>query len=222
MPLGEETMKRYRVKKIFREYRSVLLFLFLLMFFRTAYADWSHVPTSSMEPTILPGDVLWIDKTSFGPSLPFLNKRLFTWGHPERGDIITFIPPHEDRLYVKRVMAVPGDSIRIEGNTIYINGRRLEQSVAESTGDMIIGIENLAGNEHAFKISRSRDILYFGRTIIVPDEKLFVMGDFRNGSADSRAWGFVDENRVMGKVTAVALSFSGERHGLSRVATPVQ
>jgi len=114
----------HRIKMFFREFRSLLLFLVLLLFFRTAYADWSPVPTSSMEPTIFPGDVVWIDKTSFGPSLPFLNKRIFTWGYPQRGDIITFIPPHEDILYVKRVMAVPGDSIRIEGNEIYLGFRK--------------------------------------------------------------------------------------------------
>ncbi len=83
-----------RIREFFREYRAFLLFLFLLMFFRTAYADWSPVPTSSMEPTIYPGDVLWVDKTSFGPSLPFVNKRLFTWSQPEPGDIVTFLPPH--------------------------------------------------------------------------------------------------------------------------------
>lgn len=207
---------------IIREYRAFLLFLFLLMFFRTAYADWSPVPSGSMEPTIHPGDVLWVDKTSFGPSLPFLNKRLVTWGHPERGDIITFIPPHEDQLYVKRVMAVPGDSIRIEANAIYINGLRLEQSVRESSDDRIVGIENLAGKLHAFQISTDRSIRYFGRTITVPEGKYFVMGDHRNDSVDSRAWGFVDEGNVMGKVSSVAVSFSGQRSGFSRIAVPIQ
>jgi signal peptidase I len=160
---------------IFREYRSFLLFLALIMVFRTGYADWSPVPTSSMEPTIYPGDVVWVDKTAYGPSLPFVNKRVFTWAHPERGDIVTLIPPHADVLYVKRVIGLPGDTLHSEGNTI-----------------------------------------------TVPAGKLFVMGDFRNNSEDSRYWGFADESSVMGKVTAIALSIADERSGLGRVAVAIR
>lgn len=211
----------HKTKGFLKGYKALISFIFLMVCFRTAYADWSHVPTSSMEPTILPGDVIWIDKTSFGPSLPFLNKRIFAWNQPERGDIITFIPPHEDILYVKRVIGVAGDSLHIEGNAIYLNGARLEQSITEFSEDIILGIETL-GNQHAFKVSRDRGLPYFDRTVVVPDGKLFVMGDFRNNSVDSRAWGFVDENRVTGKVSSVAVSFSRQRDGLfARVAIPI-
>ena len=210
-----------KVRKLLREYRPFLLFLFLLMFFRTGYADWSPVPSSSMEPTIYPGDVLWVDKTQYGPSLPFLNKRLFTWAQPERGDIITFVPPHEDSLYVKRVMAVAGDRIRIEGSAISINGQVLEQSLVELTDEAIIGVEQLDGIPHGIQLTRDRGLDWFGRTIVVPEGKLFVMGDHRNMSADSREWGFVDESRVMGKVSTVALSVSGKRDWSSRVAVSI-
>ena len=213
----------HRVKTLFKGYKSLLLLIFLMMFFRTAYADWSHVPTSSMEPTILPGDVIWINKTSFGPSIPFLNRRIFSWNHPARGDIITFIPPHEDVLHVKRVIGVAGDSLTIRGNAIYVNGIRLQQAITKSTADMVVGTEDLLGSEHAFKVSLHRGVPYFGDTITVPEGKLFVMGDFRNNSIDSRAWGFVDENRVTGKVSSVAVSFSRQREGLlARLAIPIQ
>lgn len=210
-----------KVRKLLREYRPFLLFLFLLMFFRTGYADWSPVPSSSMEPTIYPGDVLWVDKTQYGPSLPFLNKRLFTWAQPERGDIITFVPPHEDSLYVKRVMAVAGDRIRIEGSAISINGQVLEQSLVELTDEAIIGVEQLDGIPHGIQLTRDRGLDWFGRTVVVPEGKLFVMGDHRNMSADSREWGFVDASRVMGKVSTVALSVSGKRDWSSRVAVSI-
>jgi signal peptidase I len=181
---------------IIREYRSFLLFLALIMVFRTGYADWSPVPTSSMEPTIYPGDVVWVDKTAYGPSLPFLNKRVFTWGHPERGDIVTLIPPHEDVLYVKRVIGLPGDTLHIEGNSITVNGARLDQALVEHGVDAVLGTEAIAGKVHAFKLSTERGIAYFGETITVPPGKLFVMGDFRNNSSDSRYWGFADESHV--------------------------
>jgi signal peptidase I len=211
----------HKLKVFVRETRSIFLFLFLVLFFRTTYADWSPVPSSSMEPTIYPGDVLWIDKTSFGPSLPFLNRRLATWGYPERGDIITFVPPHEDSLLVKRVMAVPGDSIRIEGDRIWLNGTPLAQELVEATGDAFVASEYLDGTAHGIKIDRYREMPWIGQTITVPAGKYFVMGDFRNNSADSRFWGFVDERRIMGKVNAVAISIAEARGGQSRVAVPI-
>lgn len=210
-----------KLHTFFREYRSFLLFLLLIMVFRTSYADWSPVPTSSMEPTIYPGDVVWIDKTAYGPSLPFLNKRVFAWGQPERGDVITLIPPHEDVLYVKRVIGLPGDTLHIEGNTITVNGEVLEQGFVEQRVDAVLGVEMIGDREHAFKLSTERSIPYIGETLTVPEGKFFVMGDFRNNSADSRYWGFVDESNVMGKVTAIALSIADERSGLGRVAVPV-
>lgn len=210
-----------KLHTFFREYRSFLLFLLLIMVFRTSYADWSPVPTSSMEPTIYPGDVVWIDKTAYGPSLPFLNKRVFAWGQPERGDVITLIPPHEDVLYVKRVIGLPGDTLHIEGNTITVNGEVLEQGFVEQRVDAVLGVETIGDREHAFKLSTERGIPYIGETLTVPEGKFFVMGDFRNNSADSRYWGFVDESNVMGKVTAIALSIADERSGLGRVAVPV-
>ncbi len=118
-------------------------------------------------------------------------------------------------------MAVPGDRIRIEGNAIFVNGNRLEQSVVASTDDAIIGVESRSGSEYNFKIGKNRDMPYPEQTIAVPEGKFFVMGDFRNNSVDSRAWGLVEESRIMGRVSAVALSFSSERRGLSRLATPV-
>jgi signal peptidase I len=210
------------LKKIIIESRSFFIFFLLIMFFRTAYADWSPVPTSSMEPTILPGDVLWVDKTSYGPSIPLLNKKLFSWGQPERGDIVTFIPPHTSDLYVKRVMAVPGDVIHIEENNITINGTAVEKAFNFlDEGNNLVGTEILAGKEHLFQINRNRRVPYFGETIAVPEGKYFVMGDFRNNSEDSRYWGFVDEENIMGKVTGVAFSYSGFRGDFSRFISPI-
>lgn len=211
-----------RFKYIILESKTFIIFFFLIMFFRTAYADWSPVPSSSMEPTIFPGDVLWIDKTSYGPSIPLLNKKLYSWGHPERGDIVTFIPPHTSDLYVKRVMAIPGDVIHIEANNITINGNAIEQTFNFlDEHNNLIGTELLAGKEHLFQINQNRRVPYFGETIDVPAGKYFVMGDFRNNSEDSRYWGFVDEANIMGKVTGIALSYAGFRGDFSRFATTI-
>lgn len=215
-------MKTIGIKKFVRNNRPFLLLIFLFMFFRTTYADWSPVPTGSMEPTILPGDVVWVDKTSFGPTIPFLNEQILVWGHPSRGDVITFVPPHTDELYVKRVMAVPGDRIRIEGTGVYINGVQLEQRLEMTTDDAVIGIEEVDGQRHLFKLSKGKPAPYMGQSIEVPEGKYFVMGDHRNNSEDSRYWGFVDQKNIMGKVTAIAVSFSRQRSLFSRVALPIK
>ena len=215
-------MKDFSIKRLVKNNRSFILFIILYLFFRTAYADWSPVPSGSMEPTILPGDYLWIDKTSYGPTVPFLNKQLVTWGRPARGDIITFVPPHTDDLYVKRVIAIPGDTVLIEGIEVYVNGKLLEKRLSEITDSAIIGRETIAGIDHAFKLSRNRQIAYIGHSIKIPEGKYFVMGDHRNNSADSRHWGLVDQENIMGKVTSIALSFSLKRELFERVALTVE
>ncbi|MDB9998917.1 signal peptidase I [Porticoccaceae bacterium] len=209
---------KFSLKRGLKNNRSFILFVILYAFFRTCYADWSPVPTGSMEPTILPGDYLWIDKQTYGPSLPFLNKRLYTWATPSRGDVITFVPPHTDKLYVKRVIGVPGDTIRVEGLRLSVNGVWLEQSISNVTANSFFGLESIGDNNHRFKLTKNRQIPYIGTNIAVPEGKYFVMGDHRNNSADSRFWGFVDQENVMGKVTAIAVSFSLERDWFARVA----
>ena len=183
-------MQKAFLRQIYLNTRAFLLLVILFVLFRTAVADWSPVPSGSIEPTLMPGDVIWISKTSFGPTLPFVNKQLFTWAVPDRGDVITFVPPHTDQLYVKRIIAVPGDTVHIEGVKIHVNGVRLEQRYAGNTETAFIGIEKIDGDEHRFKLSRGGSVSAMRRTIRVPPGKYFVLGDHRNNSVDSRYWGF--------------------------------
>ncbi|WP_413665612.1 signal peptidase I [Microbulbifer sp. CNSA002] len=215
-------MSGFSFKGAVRNNRGAILFLFLMYFFKSAYADWSPVPSGSMEPTIHPGDFLWVDKTSYGPSLFFFNKQVAQWGNPSRGDVITFLPPHTDQLYVKRVIGVPGDSLRIEGANVFVNGAQLEYHLESGVGSDILGREVIDGREHQFKLSGNKKLPYIGKTIEIPEGKYFVMGDHRNDSLDSRYWGLVDRDRVMGKVTSLAFSFSKERDFFSSVAMPLK
>ena len=210
------------MRQIYLNVRAVFLIITCLVFFRTAVADWSPVPSGSMEPTLLPGDVVWVSKTSFGPTLPFMNKQIITWAVPHRGDVITFVPPHTDQLYVKRVIAVPGDSIRIDGSRIFVNHVLLEQRLKETTETAFLGIENIDGEDHRIKLTKGRSAPAIRKTIVVPENKYFVMGDHRNNSVDSRYWGFVAQENIMGKVTGIAISFSPRRALFSRVALPVE
>lgn len=209
-----------KVWSFMRRNLSIVLIVAGVAAFRTAFADWSSIPSGSMEPTFLPGDYVWIDKLAYGPSVPFANIRLATWGTPERGDIITFVPPHTDELYIKRVIGVPGDRIRIAGAEIHVNGERLPASLRAAPNGRRIGIETIDGEAHRLQYSTDRTLPSF-REFTVPAKRYFVLGDHRDDSVDSRAWGFVEADHIMGRVRHVAVSFSSERPLRERIALPV-
>lgn len=199
-----------------RKYRNWILFFLGMAMFRTAVADWSYVPSGSMEPTMFPGDVLLVNKIALGPSIPFTQGRLFATGQPERGDIITFYPPSKEKQLVKRVIGVPGDTLAIEGNTIWLNGKPLEVQFELLEGTLI-GSETLGGRQHPIQYSQHQSNSQRMRPITIPAGKYFVLGDHRDNSLDSRFWGFVDEESIMGKVTHLALSFSSKRRWHQRI-----
>lgn len=211
-------------KKFAKEIRSQLMIFLLILLvvscFRTALADWNYIPSGSMEPTLYKGDFVWINKTHYGPSIPFANIQLYSFNRPKRGDIITFVPPHTDKLFVKRVIGVPGDSIQISGNEISVNGEQLPYSITSREQGITRGFEAIEKKKHQFQLSGISPHLGHTLSYKVPSHKYFVLGDNRNNSQDSRFWGFVDENQVMGKVTHVALSFSKKRPLLSRFFVP--
>ena len=130
------------MKKFLKNNVGIICLLLGMAFFRTAVADWNPVPSSSMEPTIFPGDVVLVNKTLLGPAIPFTHARLFSLGEPERGDIITFYPPGIDEQYVKRVIGVPGDTIRTDGLRLYINDQLLSlEGIEIDPDDLLVTAE---------------------------------------------------------------------------------
>jgi signal peptidase I len=210
--------------KMLKNNAGLVVLLVSMLAFRTAIADWSPVPTSSMEPTILPGDVLLINKTILGPAIPFTEARLFAYAEPQRGDIITFTPPHVDTTYVKRVIGVPGDRIRTEGIRVFVNGTELPLSIidrGEATG-MLKATEVIDGRSHLITLDTSRGMRQIETEITVPPHAYFVMGDFRNNSEDSRYFGFVSEDKIIGRATRLAVSIADERGFFSSIGQVLQ
>jgi len=212
--------------QVLKNNKGLILFIIVYAFSRTAVADWSKVPTGSMEPTIYPGDYLLIDKTAYGASIPFINVKLWDSGTPERGDIITFIPPHDTKLYVKRVIGLPGDRIAIDSERVFINGVQVSYSDLNTEAgvgaDDLFFKESLDNVTHDIKYSKGRPLLSRRLSVVVPDEKYFVMGDHRNNSVDSRVWGFVEAENIMGKVNRLVLSFASERGFLDSLGKSIQ
>jgi signal peptidase I len=221
------------VRKFWQENRAFVLIVLGMAFFRTAIADWSPVPSGSMEPSIWPGDVLLINKTLLGPNVPFTEGRLLQFDGPQRGDIVTFTPPDKSQSYVKhdgdivtfnppekietfvkRVVGLPGDRIRMKGFQLIINDQPVPLTITDrgETSGILRATEQLGEHSHGIQLDLHYGIKPIDDELVVPADSYFMMGDNRNGSEDSRYFGFVHKDRLIGKVTRIAVSVASERH----------
>ncbi|PCJ46926.1 MAG: signal peptidase I [Gammaproteobacteria bacterium] len=211
-----------------KEWRLFLLFVLLLFSFRSTVADWSHVPTGSMKPTIMEGDRILVDKLAYDLRFPFLHWRLNTWADPERGDIVVFPSPETEELYVKRVIGIPGDTISMVDNRLIINNKPLQYKLAEADlvkvlndddqNNFTVVEEALPGSYHLMMVSSNR---YATRASnfpkkLIPDGSYLVLGDNRDSSKDSRFIGLIDRERIRGRATKVIISLNSEDYWLPR------
>ena len=206
-------MKRW-LNEIWQNYKSLLLFLVLMALFRSAIADWNDVPTSSMNPTIIEGDRILVNKLAYDLRIPFTHVSLFKRGDPESGDIIIFDSEVSDLRLVKRVIGVPGDVVSMDNNVLSINGQQLSyQSVAseEQTSSAVDAIEKLSGQQYTVRTRPGSQVSSFS-TLTVPADYYFVLGDNRDNSADSRYIGFVPRNEIVGRSRSVVLSLDYENY----------
>jgi signal peptidase I len=207
------------MKLFIKNNAAFILFLLGIFCFRTAVADWSPIPSESMAPTIYPGDVVLVNKTLLGPAVPFKEQRLIALGQPARGDIITFQSPIEDQVYIKRVIGLPGDRIRTRGLQVYVNEQPLPLVILDDgrTNGILRAQETIEGNTHHLQLDLSREINDMSATLVVPPDSYFVMGDYRNHSVDSRVFGPIHQNRILGQATRIMVSIAAERNPLTSI-----
>ena len=195
-----------------KSFFPVILMVFLI---RSFVAEPFKIPSGSMMPTLLAGDFILVNKFTYGLRLPILNNTLIEINHPKRGDVFVFhYPPEPSIDYIKRVVGVPGDKILYQDKQLYINGQKLEINFVddyqyESSGFNQVHAkryqEQLGDVKHDLLIeeaSLSRD---FEAT--VPTGHYFAMGDNRDNSKDSRYWGFVPEQNLVGKAFFIWWNF---------------
>jgi len=205
-------------RRLWREWRVTILFVvFVVVPIKSSLADWNWVPTGSMNPTILDGDLIYVDKVAYDLRLPLTLHRLARWSEPQRGDIVVCLSPEDGVLLVKRVVAEPGDTVEMHRNVLHLNGRPLAYSETDLNYAERIPQEHAAGSRFALeelgetthpvmalpRIPAMRD---FG-PVVVPDGHYFVLGDNRDLSRDSRYFGLVPRESILGRARGVILSF---------------
>ena len=201
---------------------SLVVAILIATSFRSAIADWNDVPTGSMIPTILEGDRIFVNKLAYDLKVPFTTWHLAQWDDPQRGDIVVFFSPADGKRLVKRVIGLPGDTIAMQKEQLLINGQAIRYAPVTETqaaafaavqpGQYLFFSEYLTEKTHPVMFTPGVPALRTFASLTVPAGKYFMMGDNRDNSADSRYFGFVERRRIVGRATAIALSFDYNKH----------
>ncbi len=197
------------------EFSHSFFMVFLIVFvIRSFIVQPYRVPTGSLEPTVLPNDFLLVTQYSYGLRLPITNTRFIKISEPKRGEITVFHFPLDPTVdYVKRIVGLPGDHIVYKNKTLYVNGIEAKQTyvgpaIDQYGGDIPVKLyeEDLMGVKHPILINPDKvDNSTYDFT--VPPEMYFAVGDNRDGSYDSRYWGFVPEANLVGRAQYILLSY---------------
>jgi signal peptidase I len=187
-----------------------------MVVFRSSFADWNEVPTGSMNPTILEGDRIFVNKLAYDLRIPFTHISLVRISDPARGEIIIFDSQVSDNRLVKRVAGIPGDTVEMSNNVLRINGEELAYREISARGATVDQLESLSGIEHFVRISRNGTRMSDIPLTKVPEGHYLVLGDNRDNSADSRVIGFVPRKEIVGKAKAVVISLNYDNYYLPR------
>ncbi|WP_028767576.1 signal peptidase I [Shewanella fidelis] len=206
-----------KLYKIWHNNKQLILFILLMSVFRSAVADWYSVPTGSMQPTIVEGDRIVVDKMAYDLRVPFSDISILATGEPSRGEIVVFESAAADERLIKRVIGVPGDTISLQNEVLFINGQALDYAVISNDTQQLIASENLLGLSHRIRIEKTASANLSNFTpLTVPSNHYLVMGDNRRNSADSRVYGFVPRAELKGKATRIAFSLDYDDYYLPR------
>lgn len=205
--------------------RSVLVIVVAVTAFRSAVADWNDVPTGSMKPTILEGDRIVVNKLAYDLRVPYTRWRLAQWAGPARGDIVVLWSPADGKRLVKRVVGLPGDTLAMASNQLVVNGRAVDyepldlelvRAFEPEGANRLLAAENLDGEPHAVMLTPGAGTVSTFPPVTVPEGSYFLMGDNRDESLDSRHFGFVERELIVGQALAVAGSVDPDRYFLPR------
>lgn len=201
--------------------RSFFPILFAVLVLRSFLFEPFQIPSPSMVPTLNVGDFIVVNKFAYGLRLPVTGTKILDIGDPKRGDVMVFVPPHDPRYYIKRVIGLPGDHVKYENNIVYVNGEPLSQDEGTILPDLGVkhSRETIAGLTHDIYTESPQAFAHTGRWmdasgtirdawlppegVVIPEGQYFMMGDNRDASEDSRYWGPASGTKIVGKAVAV-------------------
>ncbi|MCH7814737.1 MAG: signal peptidase I [Planctomycetes bacterium] len=204
----------------------MLVIIVVLGSFRSAVADWNDVPSGSMKPTILEGDRILVNKLAYGLRVPFSDWWIAQWEGPVPGDVVVCFSPDTRQRLVKRVIGVPGDRLELRDNRLFVNGQAVSYGPLDAdTVNQIatdrqprhrFASERLGGGQHPVMITPHKPARRSFTAVTVPPGCYFVMGDNRDNSRDSRFFGWIDRDAIVGRTTRIAFSVDPDRYYLPR------
>ncbi len=185
---------------------------------KSSLAEWNYVPSGSMMPSLLPGDLVWVNKLAYDLKVPFTTRHLATWGDPRRGDVAVFYSPADGVRLVKRVIGLPGDTVEARGDRLLINGEPVAYALlpADAGSEAVLAEEALTGRNHPVQVLPGRRALRTFGPVRVPAGSYFMMGDNRDDSHDSRFFGSVPRASVIGRASTVIVSVDLDHYARPR------
>ena len=204
---------------LWREWLRPLALAAAIVFpLKSAVADWNYVPSGSMIPSILPGELVWINKLAYDLKVPFTTVHLAAWGNPQHGDVVVFYSPADGTRLVKRIVGLPGDVIESRDDHLFINGAPLAYAAFIGTAQRagvpagaMLAEERLVTRSHPVMTLPDLPALRNFGPVRVPAGQYFAMGDNRDNSHDSRFFGCVTRDRILGRATTVVASVDLDR-----------
>jgi len=224
--LGKALGRRATLPVLIDYARSFFPILLIVLIIRSFIAQPFKVPTGSLSPTVLPGDMIFVTQYNYGVRWPVWNTTFITTQHPGRGQIALFdFPVNEEVPFVKRVVGIPGDDISYIDKVFYINGKKCNQTYLGDATDSNGGdtswpvkvySEDLDGITHKIYINPKIPAKNFYH-LKVPKGEYMMIGDNRDNSADSRVWGFVDENDFIGRAQFIWMNWTSSADLLHKI-----
>jgi signal peptidase I len=194
----ERDAEKGKQKSVLREYtEAIIIAILLALFIRAFVVQAFKIPSGSMKDTLLIGDHILVNKFIYGIRIPYWNTEIISLSQPKRGDIVVFrYPVDPSKDFIKRVIGLPGDTVRIESKRVYVNDERIEEPYAVFSDPKILP-SSVSPRDNMGAVS-------------VPPGHLFVMGDNRDESYDSRFWNFVDMKELKGEAFIIYWSWNQE------------